>query len=414
MNSNSYLKDHEKRLCCGCGACADICPKNAITLVPDQLGFEYPQIDKDKCINCNLCEKACHFSTKSEKISSLKAYATASKDLHTLLATTSGGVFTEIAKTVIRNNGVVFGAAIRTEGDTIVLQHDAVDTEKEVYQLSGSKYMQSSVVSSYLMIKKFLETGRRVLFCGTPCQVDGLYGFLQKNYENLVTVDIACHGVPSVKFYNDYIVFLKNKYKASQIDIKFRDKKINGWSHGAVITIHKQNGQIRKRKIHYTMSSFYMSFMKSKLIRESCYSCPYVNGNRKADITLGDYWGIYKEHPEVLKESGGMIDEDYGVSCVLINTDKGNNLFELCKDNLNIYNTSQEKIMRNNPALCVSSSIPKDREQYVQEYILHGYEGIEALFQKQYGKNQWSRKIKNLIPAQLQRKIVRWASKMHK
>ena len=414
MDSNFYLKDYEKHLCCGCGACAAICPKKAISLVPDQLGFEYPQIDKNKCINCNLCEKVCRFSTKSKEKSALKAYIAASKDLNTLLSTTSGGVFTEIAKIVIQNNGIVFGASFGTDGDNIILQHDAVDTEKELHNLSGSKYMQSSVLNCYLKIQSILTTGRIVLFCGTPCQVDGLYGFLQKNYDNLFTADIVCHGVPSVKLYNDYLLFLKKKYKAHQIEFKFRDKRLNGWAHGAVITIHKPNGSIKKKKIPYKMSSFYMTFMKSKLIRKSCYSCPYVNGNRKADITLGDYWGINKEHPEALKENGGMIDEDYGVSCILVNTDKGNKLIEMCKDHLNIYNTTSEKIMKNNQALCYSASIPKDREQYVQAYLQHGYEGVEALFQKQYGKQQWSLAIKNLIPFKLKRRIVRMALKMHK
>lgn len=402
MMGNRYILKKNKSQCCGCSACANICPHNAISMLPDEAGFEYPRVDEGKCVKCHLCENICNYANSKINNSPMEAYAGVSKNVSVLQNSSSGGIFTELASILLDEQGLVYGAQLSYENENIVLAHRRIDNKKELHRIRGSKYLQSHIGNTFTEIKKSLLEGKRVLFCGTACQVDGLYGYLKKDYENLYTVDIVCHGVPSPSIYNDYLKFLKVKYKADDIQLRFRDKKKNGWQHGAVITI-KKSGKIKEKKISFMMSSFYMAFMHSQIIRESCYSCKYACKNRPADITLGDFWGIQKEHPEILKRNGGLLNEENGISCILVNTEKGHELFEVSKKNIILYNSSFEKVVRKNPALQLPPSRPSDRDVYINEYIRHGYNGIEDLYKKKYGKKYPIFVIKNLIPNKIKR-----------
>ena len=406
--SGNYLNDYtNKSQCCGCGACSAICPQIAITMKPDKLGFCFPVVNNEVCIHCGLCEKVCHFSTHNSTSKPISSYVAISRDYDILMASSSGGVFTEIARKIIDDGGSVFGAALKRSDGVLSLEHESISSMDALCRITGSKYFQSSVSRAYVLIKKKLLSGEKVLFCGTPCQVDGLYGFLQKEYPNLYTLDLVCHGVPSPKLFNEYIQWLEKSYGASRVDLVFRDKKKNGWGHGAVANITKTSGKVVQKKIPYKLSAFYATFMGSQLIRESCYTCKYSNEHRLGDITLGDYWGIHREHPDLLKSHGGIIDVEKGVSCILINSDKGQLLFDLCKESLITYSSTFEKISRNNPALLTPPNMPSDRDNYLNAYTESGYSGIEKVYKNQHGREFFWMSIKNLIPNHIKRRLLR-------
>lgn len=407
MSTSFLFNPGQKELCCGCGACIASCPSNAIKMKPDALGFLYPTINDEMCVNCHLCNNICNFTKSESNTSSSDAYVATSKNAHTLMASSSGGIFTELATKIIDEGGIVFGAEMKKLNGTIILEHVGITSKQELFRISGSKYIQSSIQRSYQTIKQELQLGKKVLFCGTPCQVDGLYSQLKKGYDNLYTVDIVCHGVPSLQIFNDYINYLEKKYKANQVDLLFREKKEFGWSHGAIAVIKCDNGTIKKRKIPYKLSSFYSTFMNSQLIRDSCYECKYSSKNRPGDITLGDYWGIHREHPELLKSNGGILDVEKGVSCVLVNSEKGRALFASCNDTIVSFKSTFDKMARNNPALVSPPKKDKTREYYINAYKKYGYAGIEKEFKKQYGTKLIWIKIKCLIPQRLKRKLLR-------
>lgn len=407
MKKDLFILNMDKTQCCGCAACANICPTGAIVMEADEAGFEYPRILQDKCVGCGACESVCGFRNSKIESKCIGAFAGASADPEVLHTSSSGGIFSEIADDVFADGGIVYGACMKETGNGVQLYHLGVSSKEELRALRGSKYFQSSIGSVFREIKEELNRGRRVLFCGTACQVDGLNRYLKKPYDTLLTVDIACHGVPGPQIYRDYISWLKKKYHAEDIQIRFRDKKKNGWQHGAVIRIIKKNGSVREKKISYQMSSFYIAFMRGQILRDSCYSCEYSYRHRPADITLGDYWGIQVEHPQLLKRNGGPLDEENGISCIMINTEKGREAFDRCKKRLTVIESSVEKIIRKNPALREPPKRPQDTEAYREAYRNEGFDGIERLYRQKYGKKYWIFAIKNMIPNSIKRKAVR-------
>ena len=329
--------------CCGCTACQSICPVNAIDIKTDEYGFTYPSINGSKCIGCQACKKIC--ANKSDKLGNipLKAYAGVSLDDSIRMKSSSGGIFTVLAEEILNLGGYVYGAEIINDGNNCQLRHNCISKIQDLYRLQGSKYMQSDLTGIFPDIKSKLSEGCIVLFCGTPCQVDGLIHFLKGKQEGLITIDILCHGVPGVQMFNDYLKFEKEKRKADVFSIDFRNKKFNRWSHGAVLTI-KRHGKNTRKIIHYNLSSYYMSFMDGHILRDSCYNCKYSSQYRPSDITLGDFWGIKKVHPQLLKTNGGFIDETKGISCITVNTPKGIELLRNVNDKLMIQESSLENI----------------------------------------------------------------------
>ena len=226
MISDSEIKEiklfKEKNDCCACGACLNICPKQAISMQKDEYGFLYPQIDKGKCIKCGLCLKTCAFQNSELKNIPIKTYA-AQSDNTDLKESASGGIFASIATNVLREGGVVYGAAMEMENDKLIVRHIAVENDADLIKLQGSKYVQSSTEKIYQDVKKKLNDNRLVLFSGTPCQVDGLNSYLGKTYDNLITIDIICHGVPNNQMFQDYIALLEEKYKDKIIKAGYID-----------------------------------------------------------------------------------------------------------------------------------------------------------------------------------------------
>lgn len=377
-----------KDLCCGCGACYEICPQNAITMVEDQFGFLYPEIKSESCVNCRKCKTVCAFQNPLHN-ESLKISYVAVTGNTDILFSTSGGVFSSLAKSVLENNGVVYGCELVKDNNSFIAKHTSVSKIDQLINLQGSKYIQSTMENTYTHVKEDLSAQKNVLFCGTPCQVAALKSFLEHEYSNLYTLDLVCHGVPNVKFFNDYIKHLEKGSHRRVSRFQFRNKK-NGWQHsGEYQLTDTRNNSI---KMNYTPknSSFYDLYLESYICRDSCYNCPYASANRPGDITIGDYWGINMVHPELLKSKGGCIDHGKGVSCLVINNDRGLEMLKTFGDGLQIWKSSFEKVSEYNDRLRTPIKMPHKREQLFELYSMKGYKMVEKWYQKEINKDKQS------------------------
>ena len=246
----------------------------------------------------------------------------------------SGGIFAEIAKVVLDRSGVVFGAAIDTDGKVF---HKYITKKEELYDLLGSKYVQSDLGTSFSDVRKFLRDNRLVLFCGTPCQTEGLLSFLGKRPDNLIVVDFICHGVPSFKVFHNYLKEISNEREVEKI--YFRDKE-KGWADYS-FRIEYKNGEVYKRI--FNLSNYMYGFIYDLYLRPSCYDCPFKGINRKTDITLGDFWGITEEEPE-------FYDRD-GVSVLLLHNEKSKQLIDLIGDKIKSKLIQVDEVAKHNPSL---------------------------------------------------------------
>ena len=215
-----------KKECVGCAACENVCPRNAINMVEDEEGFVYPKINNKFCISCGLCENVCPMLNEKKESEILpKAYAAYNINEEIRIKSSSGGIFTEIAKSIIEKNGIIFSAIFDKEFNVL---HEEITNEKDLEKARGSKYIQSLIGDCYKKAKQYLENGKYVLFTGTPCQIEGLYSFLKKDYENLYTQDLICHGVPSKILWKKYLEYRNDVDRDSLEKITFRDKRNKG------------------------------------------------------------------------------------------------------------------------------------------------------------------------------------------
>ena len=318
--------------CTGCSACYNICPKNAISMVKDKFGFYIPEIDDEKCINCKMCQRVCQVNIDFKRNKPIITYAVYNKDDKKRAESTSGGIATLLSNKMIEMNGVVVGCKF---DDNLKVIHSIANYYEELDKFKNSIYVQSYMGNVFFTIKDYLENNEKVLFIGTPCQVSGLKCYLQKEYDNLFTVDIICHGVPSINFLEDHIKGIEKKYKIKCDNVKFR--KENAYQFQA----------FSNNKVYYSKNSnedYYLKgFLSGVLNRRSCFSCKYTNDERVSDITIGDFWGIGKEKEFI---DNGVKD----VSVALVNTNKGHDLLLKCKDELFIEKRpTKEAIMGNRP-----------------------------------------------------------------
>ena len=308
--------EREKGACCGCSACASVCPNGCIEMRADGEGFLYPYVDSVKCIRCGLCEQVCPIlcSTSDANVHAPEGYAVINKDENVRLKSSSGGVFSILAESIIRDGGIVFGAAMSE--DCRAVFHVGVDSQLELAKLRGSKYVQSSIGDVYIQVRDALTKGRKVLFTGTPCQVEGLHSFLRREYENLLCMDFICHGVPSPKVWRKYVSFRENSAGSTVRYAFFRNKKY-GWKEYVVLFEFTNNTTYFR--IH--RDDLYMkAFLQDCCLRPSCHDCHFKKLNRISDITVGDYWGIYNQYPSM--------DDDKGTSLVMVHTEKGKGMLD--------------------------------------------------------------------------------------
>ncbi len=345
---SKYVVKNSK--CTGCMACYNICPNGAIKLKENEEGFLYPEIDEEKCIKCNLCKKVCPsnkvYQTNFEEP---RYYAIFNSNQEDRMKSSSGGMVALLSKRFLDNNGVVYG--VEMNGN--VAKNTRIAEKKELYKILGSKYLQSEIGNTYKKVKEDLENNKNVLFTGTPCQIEGLKSFLNKEYEKLMCISIICHGVPSPGMFKKYINELQ-KYSGKKIkNVNFRSKE-NGW-HNFLIEYEFED---ESRKItSFTLDTYMQGFLKNYYLRESCYNCQMrFDKKNSADIIIGDFWGIENVFPE--------LDDDKGVSALIINSVKGGKIFEKVKDEVIYKETTFEDILRANPVLISSVKYTKKRDQF--------------------------------------------------
>lgn len=360
--------------CCGCWACEQICPKHCISMNEDHEGFSYPKVELNLCINCYLCEKVCPVINQSESRKPLEVYAAKNPNEKIRIQSSSGGIFIMLAENTISQGGIVFGARFNEKWEVV---HDYAETIEGIIPFRGSKYVQSRIGDNYIKAQKFLKKGREVLFSGTPCQIAGLNNFLSKEFDNLLTVDVVCHGVPSPLVWRDYLdyLFQTGKITTESQDtlpigsISFRDKGM-GWKNFSFV-IKDKGGKISVNEtLHKNI--FMQGFLKNLYLRPSCYNCPSRAGKSQSDITIADFWGIANYYPE--------FDDDKGSGLVHVNSDKGKNKFiAISSDNIK---TDYHKAFVGNPAIEKSCSIPKQRQIFWSQYSQRGVECISSICSK--------------------------------
>ena len=382
-----------KEECCACGACVAACPKNAISMKKDKYGFDYPQIDNTLCVNCGMCKRVCSFTVQGQGANITEhVYAGVLKDKKLLSKSTSGGIFAGIALEILKKGGVVYGAAWQEE---FTVKHIGITKENELYRLQGSKYVQSEAYSSFSTVKKNLLDGKRVLFSGTPCQVSALKGFLGKDYENLFTIDIICHGVGNKQMFHDDLKYLSKKFKQPIKAVSFRSKK-KGWGTSGELLL-------KNKKIDYDpiISPYYFYYLRADIFRDSCYKCRYPSEGRQGDITIGDYWKIESAHP------GIKMNVTEGVSCILVNSEKGNDLFNGCMGSFSLIESDLQKVSERNRQLVEASKRSINSAVVFDEYKQYGYEGVVRYWIKDAKKSLLKLKINKLVPSTIKSSIKR-------
>lgn len=388
--------------CCGCRLCAYECPKQAITIVSDENGFAYPEINEAFCIDCKKCVRKCPEYNEQQN-GCVSIYASVNKNENQLLKSASGGAFAEIAKSVLTRNGVVYGCAYEvTEEEILKVKHIRVDNEAELIRLQGSKYVQSDISEVFAQIKSDVENEKEILFSGTPCQVASVKSEFG-GYDKLILVDIICHGVPSQKMFSDYLSILQQKAPTQKTtDFSFRDKQ-SGWGMCAKLELTDNNGNKKYKSIPCNISSYFKMFLNCEIYRESCYSCKYATDKRVGDITLGDYWGIQKNEDltKALTEQGFELTK--GISCVLVNSEKGKCIVE--QTDLLLFESDFEDVARENFQLQRPSILPESRKTVIELYLKNGYQALENRFNKALGFKKYLYVLRNKIPAKLRMKI---------
>ena len=343
----------EKSKCCGCSACAQSCPKHCINMSEDEEGFQYPQVNSNLCINCGLCEESCPIFEKKVPQIPIETVGAVNLKRSVVEKSSSGGIFSALSEHVINKGGVVFGASYNEKWDVC---HSWVSDISSLNRFRGSKYVQSSIGKSYREVRDFLMKDREVLFSGTPCQVAGLKSFLKKDYEKLLTVEVACHGVPSPKVYRDYLKYVSKDRIESITEISFRNKR-KGWLHyrfiiNAMIKGKKKIILNEKRSDNYYMQSF----LKNYNLRPSCYECSFKAGCSNADLTLADFWGVWDIAPDFFHKTG--------VSIILINSIKGKaNVEQLDIEKIIV---DYSNVVKYNSCLIHSSIKPSNRSLFWQ------------------------------------------------
>lgn len=323
---------NKKTECCGCNACAEICPKHCITMVADAKGFLYPKVDTAACIECGVCERVCPLRKENIRLNApLKAFAAWNEDESEYLASSSGGAAQVFSSYIIKQGGVVYGCT----SESMHIRHIRVDSLSELSKLQGSKYVQSDVRGLFSQVKADTQAGKPVLFIGTPCQVAGLKNYIRRIPENLYLVDLICHGVPSQQMLHEHINHILNGRSAVQLS----------FSKGQLycIEITSRCGTVYSSEPYG--DAYFKSFLNGLTYRDSCYHCPFARKERASDITIGDFWGLRDAASLPLKNNGG------GISVLLPSTEKGEMLINAIKAKMYIFERSVEEAVTGNDQL---------------------------------------------------------------
>ena len=354
----------DKNNCCGCSACMQKCPKQCISMITDVEGFWYPTVEESDCIHCGLCKKVCPMLHAVKSVPPRKVISAFNKNEDTRKNSSSGGIFTILAEKTISNGGIVFGAKFNEKWDVVL---DSTDNYSGIRAFNGSKYVQADVGGSFKKCEQFLNDRRQVLFSGTPCQIVGLQQYLGKHYDNLITVDILCHGVPSPMLWQEYIKCYTDTHFIQKIN--FREKS-KGWKNYRFV-ITATNGRTILNESH--KDNIYMqTFLTDLIVRPSCFTCPFRGMDyRQADISIGDYWGVEQLQPEMYDNKGTCI--------VTLNTDKALRFMDKFdikwKDTdlyrAAIYNGALQRFINSNPRRNHFFSSIRSSHQLLKQMHIH-------------------------------------------
>ena len=355
----NHIRISDKSACCGCTSCFASCPCNAILMKEDDEGFRYPSVDESKCIDCGLCLKRCPLVVGNQNKKTNYFFAVKHKQEDIRAVSSSGGVFSAMAQAVISEGGIVYGAAY-DDGFEV---HHIRSNDQSWTKLRTAKYVQSNMGDIFVHVKADLKQGKKVLFTGTPCQIDGLKLFLQgTDTEQLITCDLICHGVPSPGIWKDYLLYLIKKNNSRIGKVNFRNKEGCGW-HNSTVKIESTDGKVILNEAQ-SQAFFSRLFFNHLIIRPCCYSCQYANLNRAGDITIGDYWGIENHHPE--------LDDDRGTSLVMANTIKGKAFLEKISDQCQITSIAENECLQ--PNLKQPAQDYGGRDSFWKSYKKYGLE----------------------------------------
>lgn len=344
--------------CCGCRTCEQVCPQRAIHMEEDDCGFWYPRIDAEKCVDCGLCVEKCAFQSgykKRKTFDPYYGYGVRHKKEEVYMNSRSGGAFTALSDYVLGQSGVIYGVGFDPEKGSYYVRHISATTKEQRDQMRGSKYVQSDLDHVFSELKKKLDKGQTVLFSGTGCQVGALYAFLPREYENLYTLDIVCHGVASPRLWTDFL-HMREEEKGGKVErADFRNKKKCGWK------AHKETVVIGGKP--YT-SRIYAKLFAGCIIRESCFNCAYANKDRTGDITLADFWGHEKAMP-------GIWDDDKGISLVLVNNPQGMKLWNAAKEDVDFVDVTGYPFRHSRMKTPLKR--PESYEEFWEDYKKEGF-----------------------------------------
>lgn len=369
---------NEKKDCCGCGACQASCPQGCIYMKKDEEGFLYPHIDMSICVNCGICETVCpiiniNVSEKEKRVDALAVYA---KTEQYVKDSSSGGVFSVLAEAIIKEGGIVFGAAFDDKWNVQTSKAESIET---LASLKKAKYVQCTTNSAYVEIQHLLLKGIKILYCSTPCQIAGLFSFLGKTYDNLYTLDLICHGVPSPDVWKHYLSLQKKEIK----QVNFRDKR-DGWEKNSISFLFADGRELVERN---NQNMYMQAFLQGLSVRPSCFSCRFKGLNRLCDITLGDLWGAEHQCPDGYNKSG--------TSLIIIHSRKGHFLIDGCKDKFHIVKAPMPASIVFNRAIKYSLKEPAKRSLFMEKYkdkdwdiLLHECLSVENVPQKRSFLNQ--------------------------
>ncbi len=350
------LQITDKEMCCGCNACVQACPASCIKMVDDGEGFSYPKVDVGRCIDCGMCEKVCPMINPYQPREAMEVYAARSMNTLTRENSSSGGVFMELARWVLGQGGVVFGAHFTKDWE---VEHASAQAEEGVRAFCGSKYVESRVGETFKEAREYLKQDRWVLFSGTSCHISALNHFLRKEYDKLLTVEVVCHGVPGTKLWHAYLDYITGKQTKGIRDIRFRSKEM-GWKNYSFVCDMRHH----RTQETFRRNPYMRAFLSDSLLRPSCYSCACKMFATESDLALADYWGVWHIQPEA--------DDDRGTGLVFVHTQKARKALEALPVRMDKVVMPIEKLREYNPAI----GEPARRPMRIKRKLF--YEGMKA------------------------------------
>lgn len=378
------LEDKVGKKCTACTACYNSCPYSAIKMASDEEGFMYPHIEKNQCVECGMCEKVCPIIQGDRgQYMQPEVYAGWNLDEEIRINSTSGGIFSALATEILNMEGLVVGAYYDKD---FSVKHGVIEKKEDIKKLRQSKYTQSNLNEVFRIIKKKLENGKIVLFCGTPCQSSGLQHYLRKSYENLYCCDFICRGVTSQKVYKKFIDDISAMHGTRIKKIQFKNKDF-GWNQFTTKLIFTNGAEYQKDRYE----DYYMrGYLKHNLyLRPACHECQFKKIPRVSDISLGDFWGI--------GNYGNYLDDDKGTSVILVNSEKGHNLLNKTKKNLYLERRTLDEVLKGNVCLLHVAEKGKFREFFFKNMKSYRFDKLIEKIDKKNDKVPYVEKLRFII-----------------